>query len=834
MKPENKKRLFIPLFFKITTIFIFIIVLTLIAQIYITTFFSQRRIESEVEDQAMLLLSSLEWAVAPLIENNNYNAVQRLIENIGSYKSVKLLRVYTADFTVTASNNPFERGKIIEERVVADIFAGNKLKEVFKDLKNNKYFVAIPVRGQKYNPLTKSDTTAALFLESNVLFYKELSLSFSSALIRLTILSAFLLSLIIFLFADRWIFRPLRVFSKAVNEITRGNYSYKLNLKQNDEIGRFASLFEEMAKSRKEFENKLYYRAEIANLITTIAGKFVNLPAEKIDEEITNALRSIGEFLNLKRSFLLFPDNINFMNDSYEWCAPGTASRIKEYVNIDNSHIARVINNMKNPFPNPNKDFLIEKNHNSFDRALVPDIIIPVTIQRGQTGFLGFDLTENKKKYIEEASLFLKLFAEILTQLIQRQISEGKAKDLYISMDADLKTAATVQKFLIPEWLTLENNLLFSSNYSPSSSVGGDIFDIIKISPSKFIVYIGDISGHGVQAALLMTAVKSVIRIIIETEGDYLEPFRLIGRLNRVLSSQLLKKNYLTLLLSSVDLSENTLKYYTAGHPPLLKYDRKTGKAGYLKSAGGVPLGWQTEYLYKSEDQIEEKLTPDSLFLFYTDGIFEACSSDSNELGLSGLKRVLEKTASQDNMLYLPNMIISELEEANYDITRDDFTLLTVQFLPDMEYIEKAKKKYSGLFSGKRVLFKISAVLENINEVCIGCEDFIIKNKYDKKTAHDVHLVVNEFLNNIVIHGLSADRESTIILEVSITDKIILRFLDKGIDWKPDLTWHIKDKLFKNPDLSASGRGMKIIQTIADDFKRKRYADLNETVIIIA
>ena len=97
-----------------------------------------------------------------------------------------------------------------------------------------------------------------------------------------------------------------------------------------------------------------------------------------------------------------------------------------------------------------------------------------------------------------------------------------------------------------------------------------------------------------------------------------------------------------------------------------------------------------------------------------------------------------------------------------------------------------------------------------------------------------MHLVVNEFLNNIVIHGLSADRESTIILEVSITDKIILRFLDKGIDWKPDLTWHIKDKLFKNPDLSASGRGMKIIQTIADDFKRKRYADLNETVIIIA
>ena len=139
MKPENKKRLFIPLFFKITTIFIFIIVLTLIAQIYITTFFSQRRIESEVEDQAMLLLSSLEWAVAPLIENNNYNAVQRLIENIGSYKSVKLLRVYTADFTVTASNNPFERGKIIEERVVADIFTGNKLKEVFKDLKNNKW-----------------------------------------------------------------------------------------------------------------------------------------------------------------------------------------------------------------------------------------------------------------------------------------------------------------------------------------------------------------------------------------------------------------------------------------------------------------------------------------------------------------------------------------------------------------------------------------------------------------------------------------------------------------------------------------------------------------------
>ncbi|HCX72551.1 MAG TPA: hypothetical protein DHM37_02435, partial [Candidatus Cloacimonas sp.] len=114
----------------------------------------------------------------------------------------------------------------------------------------------------------------------------------------------------------------------------------------------------------------------------------------------------------------------------------------------------------------------------------------------------------------------------------------------------ELEIAASVQQYLLPNWLVYEKEIVFSSAYTPSSEVGGDIFDIKKISSSRYVLYVGDISGHGVQAALLMTAVRSTISMLVDNMKTRLEPYKIVNELNRIISKELFHRNYLTMVFA--------------------------------------------------------------------------------------------------------------------------------------------------------------------------------------------------------------------------------------------------------------------------------------------
>lgn len=394
----------------------------------------------------------------------------------------------------------------------------------------------------------------------------------------------------------------------------------------------------------------------------------------------------------------------------------------------------------------------------------------------------------------------------ILRDITQRKEAEKKIKLQNENLLRELEIAASVQQYLLPNWLVYEKEIVFSSAYTPSSEVGGDIFDIKKISSSRYVLYVGDISGHGVQAALLMTAVRSTISMLVDNMKTRLEPYKIVNELNRIISKELFHRNYLTMVFAIIDLEKGVVKYFNAGHPPIIKYDIKRRETELLPPKGGVPIGWEKDYHYRREDQDSFAIDENQLFFLYTDGIFECEDKQGNQLGLQGLREFLNKNIVNANSLIIPHKIKHKLIEKEYDVSSDDFTLVCFRKL-----LPSDNKKKSYL---------IRSLVENIGEVAIHCENFIKSKFNDPDFAAKVEIVVDEFLNEVIKRGYVNKAESLIMLQLETEDILKLTFWDKGDDWGIPINKGKADEM-----------GFQLIFTIANNIVRNRYGDINETII---
>ncbi|MDY6915662.1 MAG: PAS domain S-box protein [Candidatus Cloacimonadota bacterium] len=396
----------------------------------------------------------------------------------------------------------------------------------------------------------------------------------------------------------------------------------------------------------------------------------------------------------------------------------------------------------------------------------------------------------------------------IIRDITKRKENEKKIKEQNESLLNELEIAASVQQYLLPNWLVYEKEIIFSSAYTPSSQVGGDIFDIKQIGERKYVLYVGDISGHGVQAALLMTAVRSTISMLINSERKEIKPYKIINKLNRIISKELFHQNYLTMIFTIIDLEKNKISYLNAGHPPILKYNMQTQKTEILPTKGGIPIGWDKDYNYKKEEQDSIEISETNLYFLYTDGIFECQDKKRNQLGLPGFRKFLDNNIENPNDFIIPHKIKHKLIGEDYDVSYDDFTLVCLRkLLPQ----DNEKKSYL-----------IRSLVENIDSVAINCESFI-KNKFkDSEFAAKVEIVVDEFLNMVIKKGYVNKAESLIMLQLESKDILKLTFWDKGEDWQiPQI----------QPD--SEEMGFQLIHSIASKIVRKRFGEINETVIEI-
>lgn len=209
-------------------------------------------------------------------------------------------------------------------------------------------------------------------------------------------------------------------------------------------------------------------------------------------------------------------------------------------------------------------------------------------------------------------------------------------------LDADLSIAQEAQSFLLPAPEGTVGRLRYASRTCPGSVVGGDLFDIFSIDDHRTGICFGDITGHGIGAAILMTAVLSHLRATLMNCGD---PAAAVAETNAYLSRHSSDRMMATLWVGVFDATECTLRYVDAGHGLWLVCTAGAAPV-HPKSSGGMIIGIQPDLEYSAECL---ELKPGDRLILYSDGLVEQPNSENERFDNSRLRDVIAGSGSIDD-----------------------------------------------------------------------------------------------------------------------------------------------------------------------------------------
>jgi sigma-B regulation protein RsbU (phosphoserine phosphatase) len=216
------------------------------------------------------------------------------------------------------------------------------------------------------------------------------------------------------------------------------------------------------------------------------------------------------------------------------------------------------------------------------------------------------------------------------------------------ALEQDLELAIKIQRNLLPQNNLTVNGWNFSYVYNPVGTVSGDFCDFIKLGDDAVLFALGDVSGKGISASLMMSHLNALIRSLLSFDLPVNE---IVTRVNRLFCESSLSTHYATMVFGKA-YTDGKVELCIAGHnPPLLIQD---GKVQTI-IATGVPVGLFCESEYELSSI--NLLKGDSLIL-YTDGLTEA-SINEIEYGEARLKQLLEKSIGL-NAKSLLNSIIND------------------------------------------------------------------------------------------------------------------------------------------------------------------------------
>ncbi len=222
---------------------------------------------------------------------------------------------------------------------------------------------------------------------------------------------------------------------------------------------------------------------------------------------------------------------------------------------------------------------------------------------------------------------------EQLLQKLETQVQRCRSLRHAERQRADeLRDAREIQNNLLPKSIPQVKDYEIAGMTQPVRFVGGDYFDVVRVSETQTVLCIADVAGKGMAAALLMSSLQAALKPLMwETRS----PRELCRRLNRILCEIAPVGKFVSFFYGVLDSKENRLTYCNAGHnPPVLV--RSDGAASELNAAGAV-LGQFPDWVY---EQSEVQLRSGDALLMFTDGLVEVCNQNDEAFGEERLIRI--------------------------------------------------------------------------------------------------------------------------------------------------------------------------------------------------
>jgi sigma-B regulation protein RsbU (phosphoserine phosphatase) len=222
-----------------------------------------------------------------------------------------------------------------------------------------------------------------------------------------------------------------------------------------------------------------------------------------------------------------------------------------------------------------------------------------------------------------------------LLEKLEMQVERCRSMRLAQRQRADeLQDARDIQNNLLPKNIPQAKDYEIAGMSQPVRYVGGDYYNVIRISETLTVLCIADVSGKGMPAALLMSSLQAALKPLM---WDTQSPREVCRRLNRILCEIAPVGKFVSFFYAVLDSEDNRLTYCNAGHnPPVLV--RANGAASELNAAGAV-LGQFPDWVYEQSDL---QMRPGDTLMLFTDGLVEACDHDDEPFGeerLTGIAR---------------------------------------------------------------------------------------------------------------------------------------------------------------------------------------------------
>lgn len=378
-------------------------------------------------------------------------------------------------------------------------------------------------------------------------------------------------------------------------------------------------------------------------------------------------------------------------------------------------------------------------------------------------------------------------------------------------IDRELKIAHNIQMAMLPQMPlksldgTSEANAsavdLFAS-LTPAREVGGDLYDFM-LRDNRLFFCIGDVSGKGIPAALVMAVTRSLFHSISSAETD---PKRIIWRINKAICEGNETGMFVTMFVGVIDLTTGQLEYCNAGHePPLL-----SGKPLPVKR--NLPVGALAEWNFEGQ---QTQLHIGDLLFFFTDGLSEAKNQDDQRLGRRHVLQIASEHTS-DTARQLVELMEEEVHRhaANAEQS-DDITLLAIKWNYDPSSIINDT-------------LTMQASVDNMAFVQPYIENIAHQAGLSEKETKRLRLAVEEAVINVINYG-----QATVInLQASVADhQLTLTIEDDGLPFDP--TQGSATDLDTPPDQRPpGGMGIILLQTMTDDLNYHRTAEHNVLTLI--
>jgi predicted ATPase len=251
-------------------------------------------------------------------------------------------------------------------------------------------------------------------------------------------------------------------------------------------------------------------------------------------------------------------------------------------------------------------------------------------------------------------------------EMVQAQQAQVRERE---RIEQELRKAQLIQRSLLPEALPRLSGWRLATYYQAAREVGGDFYDFIPFEDGRLGLLIGDATGKGIPAALVMTTTCTMLRAAAQATAS---PGEVLARVNDLLYARIPPGMFVTCFYAILDHRSGRLRYATAGQD--LPYRCHSNGVSELQAAG-MPLGLMPDSSYEEH---EVTLSPGESLLFYSDGLVEAHSPSREMFGYPRLQSLLAEQADGASLI---DFLLGELKRFTSDgwEQEDDVTLLLLQ-----------------------------------------------------------------------------------------------------------------------------------------------------------